>query len=227
MHRPIRRTSLRIPRDSTWGWATMTCALVPLKPNELTPPTRSPILLLAARPRAPPAPAMATPPSRYAGSASENADGAGSARTARPAPASSARRHPQPSPSARNSSLRSPQPAAGCVAQIPHSAPQSQSDRPGASRPVRLDIADLLRLQLAIGQCPPDDPLLRRPVRHSQAAARTVLVDGRAVNHGHDAVAVGVRRQTVASGARSRILPRGRNHRLRRQRSCSVLRPRA
>ncbi len=49
---------------------------------------------------------------------------------------------------------------------------------------VRLDVADVAGGDSSIVQRTRDESSLRRPVRHRQSAASTVLVDGRATNHG-------------------------------------------
>ena len=58
---------------------------------------------------------------------------------------------------------------------------------------VGFDIADRGRLEPGIGERGADHRLLRRTVRHGQAAAAAVLVDGGAADDGEYLVAVGLR----------------------------------
>ena len=66
-------------------------------------------------------------------------------------------------------------------------------DRIANSRPraVRFDVRDVQRIDARRAQRLPEDGFLRGAVRHGQPAARAILVDGRAADHGEDRVAVG------------------------------------
>ena len=56
--------------------------------------------------------------------------------------------------------------------------------------PMRLDIGHRIRLDFGIGQCLPNQRLLRKTIRHSQTAAGTILVHSRPAQDRQNRVAV-------------------------------------
>ena len=54
-----------------------------------------------------------------------------------------------------------------------------------------LDVVDVGRCELRVGQRGTNHRFLRRPVRHRQTATSSVLIDGAATNHRQHAIAVG------------------------------------